>query len=61
MNLMRLDEVLTADMLAAKQEHIHDFLVQEGIPPHATDLGKTTLTERQIKELLAELAHDIHS
>jgi hypothetical protein len=53
---IRLDEVLTADLLVKHADHIHDFLRLEGITPHADGLAATTLTERQLKELLEELA-----
>lgn len=53
---VRLAEVLTAELLAQHRDHILDFLHLEGIAPHPTDLGATVLSERQIKELLEELA-----
>lgn len=56
---VRIDEVLPQEMVDAKRDHIEDFLLQEGITPHAADLSKTELSERQIKELLAELADDV--
>jgi hypothetical protein len=52
---VRLNEVLTAALLAQHEQHIRDFLAMEGITP-APDIGDTILTERQIKELLEELA-----
>ena len=54
-----LDDVLSPDLIAAHREHITDFMLQEGIAPDPADLGKTQVTERQLKELLAELAHDL--
>ncbi len=56
---LRLEELLPSDMLAANQEHIRDFLLQEGITPDPEALGRTVVSERQIKELLAELADDL--
>ena len=55
---IQLGEVLSPDMIDTHQEHIRDFLTQEGIPPAPDDLGATEMTERQLKELVAELAHD---
>ncbi|HEY0606484.1 MAG TPA: hypothetical protein VGD58_26405 [Herpetosiphonaceae bacterium] len=46
-------------MQQAHREHIIAFLEQEGIPVHADDLGATTISERQVKELLEELAEGI--
>ena len=54
-----IEDVLSKDMVEAKQDHIRDFLLQEGITADATDLSRTKLTERQLKELLAELADDV--
>ena len=54
-----LDEVLSRDLIVAHRDHITDFFLQEGIRPDPDDLGKTQVTERQLKELLAELAHDL--
>ena len=56
---VRIDEVLTQELVDAKRDHIEDFLLQEGIIPHAVDISKTELSERQIKELVAELADDV--
>jgi hypothetical protein len=53
---IRLGEVLTPELILAHSEHIHDFLVLEGVSPDPQDLAATQLTERQIKELLEELA-----
>jgi hypothetical protein len=53
---IRLSEVLTAELILTHSEHIQDFLVLEGIRPDPQDLAATELTERQIKELLEELA-----
>jgi hypothetical protein len=55
---VRLDEVLTPHLLETRAEHIRGFLLMEGITPDAHELGRTQLTERQIKELLAELAEE---
>jgi hypothetical protein len=52
---VRLNEVLTVALLVQHEQHIRDFLAMEGITP-AADLGETILSERQIKELLEELA-----
>ncbi len=57
---IRLDEVLTSELLAANEGHIRDFLEQEGIGATA-DLGATEMSEREVKELLAELAHDLET
>lgn len=54
-----LNEVLSAEILAAKAEHIRDFLLQEGIGADPNDLGRTEVSERQLKELLSELAQDV--
>ena len=56
---VRLDEVLSPDLLAANDEHIQDYLLQEGIMPDPDQLGATVVTERQLKELMAELAADL--
>jgi hypothetical protein len=56
---VRLDEVLSPELMAMHQEHIRDFLLQEGITPDSDDLGATVVTERQLKELMAELATGI--
>jgi hypothetical protein len=56
---VRLDEVLSPELLATHEEHIRDFLLQEGIAPDPGDLGATVVTERQLKELMAELATGI--
>ncbi|HMO59141.1 MAG TPA: hypothetical protein PKA05_22765 [Roseiflexaceae bacterium] len=55
---IRINEVLTAELIAANREHILDFLALEGIAADADDLGATLLSDRQIKELLEELAAD---
>lgn len=52
---MRLNEILTPELLCRHEAHIRDFLAMEGITPAAI-LGETMLSERQIKELLEELA-----
>lgn len=56
---LRIDEVLTAELIADNQDHIRDFLAQEGITADPDDLAATEMSERQVKELLAELAHDL--
>lgn len=53
---VRLSEVLPPAMLAEHREHIVTFLEQEGITIDADDLGATAMNERQIKELLEEIA-----
>lgn len=58
---IRIDEVLTSDLIAANEEHIRDFLEQEGIGVHAEGVAATEVSERQVKELLAELAHDLEA
>lgn len=57
---VRLGEVIPAPMQEAHREHIIAFLEQEGIPIHADDLGATEISERQVKELLEELAEGIN-
>ena len=52
---VRIDEVLTPELLARHADHIRDFLELEGVAP-ATALGETLLAERMLKELLEELA-----
>jgi hypothetical protein len=54
---VRLDEVLTAELISRHAEHIRDFLAMEGVTPDPQNLAQTQLTERQIKELLEELAN----
>ena len=56
---VRLGEVLSPDLILTNREHIEDFLLQEGITPDPDDLGATEVSERQVKELLAELAADL--
>jgi hypothetical protein len=53
---LTLAEVLTPELLEQHHDHILDFLHLEGIAPDAQNLGATRLTDRQIKELLEELA-----
>ena len=55
---IRIDEVLTAELIARHADHIRDFLLLEGITPNPHGLAATDLTERQIKELLEELAEE---
>lgn len=57
---VRLNEVMPAAMIEQHHEHIRDFLAQEGISEHPDDLAATELSERQVKELLEELASDLH-
>ncbi len=56
---VRLSEVLSPALLDANRDHIQDFLLQEGVAPDPDDLGATVVTERQVKELMAELAADL--
>ena len=56
---VRLSEVMPPAMLEEHREHIIAFLEQEGIDVNTDDLGATSMNERQIKELLAELATDL--
>lgn len=58
---IRLGEVLTNELIAANEEHIRDFMEQEGIAADPDDLAATPMSERNVKELLAELAHDLES
>lgn len=55
---VRLDEVLSPALLAENADHIRDFLLQEGVSHNPADLGASVMTERQLKELMAELAAD---
>ncbi|MFD3165979.1 hypothetical protein [Herpetosiphon sp. NSE202] len=55
---VHLDELLTPALLQQHQRHIVDFLEMEGIAPEA-EVGRTKVSERAAKELLAELAHDL--
>lgn len=55
---VRLSDVLPAAMLDEHREHILAFLEQEGIESDPNELGVTAMSERQIKELLEELASD---
>lgn len=56
---VRISEVIPAAMLEQHREHIHAFLAQEGIAEHPDDLGATEMSERQVKELLEELADSL--
>ena len=51
-----LGEVLTPELLAKHDEHIRNFLLFENILFDPQRLAATSMTERQIKELLEELA-----
>ncbi|MFM2032581.1 MAG: hypothetical protein RLZZ297_1346 [Chloroflexota bacterium] len=53
--VIRLAEVLTAELIERHQEHIRDYLALEGVSI-APVLGETLVTERVLKELLEELA-----
>ncbi|WP_029214744.1 hypothetical protein [Kallotenue papyrolyticum] len=53
---VRLDEVLTPALLEEHREHIIAFLQQEGITVDPQQPGATLMSERQVKELLQELA-----
>jgi len=54
-----LGDVLSMKLLEEHADHIRDFLLQEGVTPDPNDLAQTVVTERQVKELMAELASDI--
>ena len=56
---VRLGDVLSPSLIDANHEHIRDFLLQEGIALDPEQLAATEVSERQVKELLAELAHDL--
>lgn len=56
---VRLGEVIPEPMIAQHRQHIRDFLLQEGIVEHPDDLAATAMSERQVKELLEEIANDI--
>ncbi len=56
---VKLSEVIPQRMLEQHHEHIRDFLLQEGIKLDKADLGATVVTERQVKELLEELASGV--
>ncbi len=57
--MVQLRDVIPQHMLEEHHEHIQDFLLQEGIRPDEQDLGATLMSERQVKELLEELASNI--
>jgi len=54
----RLGEVLTPELFLQHDEHIRNFLIFEHITFDPNDVAATLMTERQIKELLEELATD---
>ncbi len=56
---VRLDEVLSPQLLTENADHIRDFLLMEGVAHNPDDLAATVVTERQLKELMAELASDL--
>lgn len=56
---VRLDEVIPEAMLERHRDHIRDFMAQEGIAEHPDNLAATEMSERQVKELLEELASDL--
>jgi hypothetical protein len=56
---VRMSEVVPPQMQEEHREHIIAFLEQEGIAMNTADLGATEMTERQVKELLEELAEDL--
>lgn len=56
---VQLAEVFTDELLVEKREHILTFLEQEGIAINPADLGATEVSERQVKELVEELANDL--
>ncbi len=58
---VKLSDVIPPRMLEQHREHIQDFLLQEGIEPDEQELGDTSMTERQVKELLEELASDLQA
>jgi hypothetical protein len=58
---VHLGEIVPLNMVEQHREHIIAFLLQEGIPANTDDLGATEMTERQIKELLGELADDLRA
>lgn len=58
---VKLSDVIPPHMLEQHREHIQDFLLQEGIEPDQQELGDTRMTERQVKELLEELASDLQA
>lgn len=51
-----LSEVITPEILEHHTQHIVDFLEQEGITFDPENIGATNMNERQVKELLEELA-----
>ena len=57
---VRLGEVMPPTMLQQHEQHIRDFLAQEGIAEQPGDLAATEISERQVKELLEEIASDLH-
>lgn len=56
---LRIRELLPDELIEANREHIIDFLLQEGIAPDPKDLGETEVPERELKQLLSEMADDM--
>lgn len=56
---VRLSEVIPPDMFERHRDHIRAFLEQEGITADRDDLAATQVSERQVKELLEELAEEL--
>ncbi|GIV97330.1 MAG: hypothetical protein KatS3mg057_1987 [Herpetosiphonaceae bacterium] len=56
---LRIRELLPDELIEANREHIIDFLLQEGIAPDPEDLGETEVPERELKQLLSEMADDM--
>ena len=56
---VRLNELMRPQMLEQHREHVIAFLEQEGIAFDPDRIGETEMSERQVKELMEELAHDL--
>ncbi len=56
---VRLRDVFSQRLMVEKGDHIRTFLEQEGIAIDPDDLGATEMSERQVKELMEELADDL--
>ena len=56
---VRLGDVLSPSLIETNDQHIRDFLLQDGIAADPNQLAATEISERHVKELLAELAHDL--
>lgn len=53
---VRLGDVLSPELFAKYDEHIRNFLIFGNISFDTNNLSATEMTERQVKELLEEIA-----